>query len=218
MVEEGETPVDMGSEGETPVDMGSGSGSSGMPSGYGSENESPVNMGSASGSGSEDPVDMGSGSGSGQALIKKCPVKTLMDNCNIDCVGSITVPTPSTLPDQFSSSKIGPNNFITTWTILPGGASGNTYKLQCPNASPALDATSVCQDGEWTVPPGILAVCGSGSGSASGSGSDSNMGGVDHGGMADHGSSGSGSDSSMGDMGDHGSSDGGMGGMGDHGK
>merc|ERR1739838_280304 len=45
-VEEGETPVDMGSEGETPVDMGSGSGSSGMPSG--SENESPVNMGSAS--------------------------------------------------------------------------------------------------------------------------------------------------------------------------
>merc|ERR1712106_602318 len=229
VVEEGETPVDMGpeSEGETPVDMGSGSGSSGMPSGYGSENESPVNMGSASGSGSEDPVDMGpgsenpvdmgSGSGSGQALIKKCPVKTLMDNCNIDCVGSITVPTPLTLKDQFSSSKISPNNFITTWTILPGGAAGNSYKLQCPNASPALDATSLCQDGEWTVPPAILAICGSGSGS------DSSMGGMDHGGMADHGSSGSGSDSSMGgmdhgSMGDHGSSDGGMGGMGDHGK
>merc|ERR1712106_1123533 len=99
VVEEGETPVDMGpeSEGETPVDMGSGSGSSGMPSGYGSENESPVNMGSASGSGSEDPVDMGpgsenpvdmgSGSGSGFESDLPCPFKKMMVNCNINCVG-----------------------------------------------------------------------------------------------------------------------------------
>merc|ERR1712106_187095 len=239
VVEEGETPVDMGSEGETPVDMGSGSGS-----GSASENESPVNMGSGSGSGSENPVNMGSGSedpvdmgsgsenpvniGSGSGSNEViCPQKTLMDNCNINCVGNKPVSSPPGLPDEFTSTFISPNNFATTWTILAGGLIGETFTLKCPNASPALDATSLCQtDGEWSVPPAIEVVCGSGSGSgsgsesASGSGSDSSMGGMDHGGMADHGSSGSGSDSAMGGM-DHGSSDGGMGGMGgmgDHGK
>merc|ERR1712106_718684 len=235
--EEGETPVDMGSEGETPVDMGSGSGS-----GSASENESPVDMGSGSGlgrenpvnlgSGSEDPVDMGSGSenpvniGSGSGSSSgsgsnggSCGPKTLMDNCNIYCDGGLTVSSPPGLTDQFSS-KLSPN-FIweTTWKILAGGNSGDTFNLICPGSLPGesgLDATSLCQNGEWSLPPAIKAVCGSGSvsgsgsGSASGSGSDSGMGGMDHGGMADHGSSGSGSDSSMGGM-DHG-------GMADHGS
>merc|ERR1712106_571522 len=193
----------LGSEGETPVDMGSGSGS-----GSASENESPVNMGSGSGSSS------GSGSNGGS-----CGPKTLMDNCKIYCEGGLTVSSPPGLTDQFSSN-LSPN-FIweTTWKILAGGNSGDTFNLICPGSLPGesgLDATSLCQNGEWSLPPAIKAVCvsgtgsGSGSGSASGSGSDSGMGGMDHGGMADHGSSGSGSDSSMGGM-DHG-------GMADHGS
>merc|ERR1711892_1039561 len=117
--EEGETPVDMGSEGETPVDMGSGSGS-----GSASENESPVDMGSGSGSGSENPVNMGSGSGSNVVI---CPPKTLMDNCNINCVGNKPVSSPLGLPDQFTSIENGINNFVTTWTILAGGVSGDTF-------------------------------------------------------------------------------------------
>merc|ERR1711892_1437272 len=166
----------------------------------------------------ENPVDIGSGSascsGSGSNVVT-CQPKTLMDNCNINCVGNKPVSSPLGLPDQFTSIENGINNFVTTWTILAGGLIGNTFNLQCPNASPALDATSFCENGEWSVPPAISAVCGfgsgsgSGSGSASGSSSDSSMGGMDHGGMADHGSSGSGSDSSMGGM-DHG-------GMADHG-
>merc|ERR1711892_1238302 len=227
-VEEGETPVDMGSEGETPVDMGSGSGS-----GSASENESPVDMGSGSGLGSENPVDMGpgsenpvnigSGSGSGSGIASTgvtCGAQILMDNCNINCVGK--KPTPPGLTDEFTSTFISPNKYATTWTLLAGGLAGDTLTLQCPDASPALDATSLCQNGKWNLPPSIKTACGTpGSGSGSGSGSASSMGGMDHGGMADHGSSGSGSDSAMGgmdhgSMGDHGSSDGGMGGMGDH--
>merc|ERR1711892_955390 len=73
-VEEGETPVDMGSEGESPVNMGSASGSG---------SEDPVDMGP----GSENPVDMGSGSGSGFESALTCPVKKLMENCNINCLG-----------------------------------------------------------------------------------------------------------------------------------
>merc|ERR1712106_1004458 len=236
VVEEGETPVDMGSEGETPVNMGSGS-------------EDPVDMGP----GSENPVNIGSGSGSGSGIASTgvtCGAQILMDNCNINCVGK--KPTPPGLTDEFTSTFISPNKYATTWTLLAGGLAGDTLTLQCPDASPALDATSLCQNGKWNLPPSIKTACGtpgsgsgSGSGSASGggsssamggmdhggmgdhgssgSGSDSSMGGMDHGGMADHGSSGSGSDSSMGgmdhgSMGDHGSSDGGMGGMGDHGK
>merc|ERR1711892_664141 len=142
MVEEGETPVDMGSEGETPVDMGSGSGS-----GSASENESPVDMGSGSGSGSEnpvnmgsgseDPVDMGPGSGSGSGSGSNggsCGPKTLMDNCNINCVGTKPVPTPPGPTDQFTSIENGIDNFKTTWKILAGGKSGDSFKLQCPNA------------------------------------------------------------------------------------
>merc|ERR1711892_648066 len=67
--EEGETPVNMGSGSEDPVDMGSGS-------------ENPVNIGSGSASGS------GSGSNGGS-----CGPKTLMEDCNINCVGNKPVPT-----------------------------------------------------------------------------------------------------------------------------
>merc|ERR1711892_1244720 len=208
------------SENESPVDMGSGSG-------LGSEN--PVNMGSGSedpvdmGSGSENPVNIGSGSGSNGG---SCGPKTLMENCNVNCVGNKPVAFPIGPTDQFNSTKIGPDTYDATWTILAGGVSGDTFILTCPNAFVLLiNARSVCQNGEWSRPPAVKKACdlGSGSGSASGSASDSSMGGMDHGGMADHGSSGSGSDSSMGGMdhggmADHGSSDGGMGRMGDHGQ
>merc|ERR1711892_1455610 len=128
---------------------------------------------------------------------------------------------------SFQSSQVvnGQVSYTTTWKLLAGAQAGDNYILNCPAAG--LTVTTTCQNGEWTMPEEIKIACGSsGSGSASGSGSDSSMGGMDHGGMADHGSTGSGSDSSMGGMdhggmADHGSSgsgsDSAMGGM-DHGS
>merc|ERR1712098_123999 len=91
-----------------------------------------------------------------------CPARTLMDSCNVDCLGRLPNCTSTGETALFTAEEGSDATFVSSWAV-GAGAEGDTCRLYCPQSN-NFDVTTVCSwngtSMQWQKLPIIDEVCG----------------------------------------------------------
>merc|ERR1712115_547591 len=63
-----------------------------------------------------------------------CPERTLLDSCNVDCLGRMPNCTSTGETELFTAGEESADTFVTSWTVAEG-AEGDTCRLYCPQSN-----------------------------------------------------------------------------------